>query len=122
MCCRRCWTSSAPAIPTASRRMPKSRARRIDDVYNKVNAALQAGQPPEVSAAYQNQAAFYRAQNAVVDLNPFIKSKKYGLSDEDLKDYFQTFLDGDANPQFQGERLDSRPSDRWKSCITTWTG
>jgi multiple sugar transport system substrate-binding protein len=75
------------------------------DVYNKVNAALQAGQPPEVSVAYQNQAAFYRAQNAVVDLNPFIKSKKYGLSDEDQKDYFQTFLDGDANPQFQGERL-----------------
>jgi multiple sugar transport system substrate-binding protein/sn-glycerol 3-phosphate transport system substrate-binding protein len=75
------------------------------DVYNKVNAALQANQPPEVSVAYQNQAAFYRAQNAVLDLNPFIKSKKYGLSEEDLKDYFQTFLDGDANPQFQGERL-----------------
>src|SRR4051794_20384450 len=75
------------------------------DVYNKVNAALQAGQPPEVSVAYQNQAAFYRAQNAVIDLNPFIKSTKYGLSGDDLKDYFQTFLDGDANPQFQGERL-----------------
>ena len=36
---------------------------------------------------------------------PFIKSKKYGLSDDDLKDYFQTFLDSDANPQFKGERL-----------------
>ncbi len=32
------------------------------DVYNKVNAAIQAGQPPEISVAYQNQAAFYRAQ------------------------------------------------------------
>jgi multiple sugar transport system substrate-binding protein/sn-glycerol 3-phosphate transport system substrate-binding protein len=75
------------------------------DVYNKVNAAIQAGQPPELSVAYQNQAAFYRAQGAVIDLNPFIKSKKYGLSDEDLKDYFQAFLDSDANPQFKGERL-----------------
>lgn len=76
-----------------------------NDVYNKVNAAIQAGQPPDMSVAYQNQAAYYRAQGAVVDLNPFISSKKYGLSADDLKDYFQTFLDSDANPQFKGERL-----------------
>jgi multiple sugar transport system substrate-binding protein/sn-glycerol 3-phosphate transport system substrate-binding protein len=75
------------------------------DVYNKVNAAIQAGQPPEISVAYQNQAAFYRAQGAVIDLNPYLKSKKYGLSDADLSDYFQTFLDSDQNPQFKGERL-----------------
>jgi multiple sugar transport system substrate-binding protein len=75
------------------------------DVYNKVNAAIQAGQPPDMSVAYQNQAAFYRGQGAVIDLNPFIQSKTYGLSADDLKDYFQTFLDSDANPQFKGERL-----------------
>ncbi len=76
------------------------------DVYNKVNAAIQAGQPPEMSVAYQNQAAFYRASNnAVIDLNPFLQSKTYGLSADDLKDYFQTFLDSDKNPQFKGERL-----------------
>src|SRR5262249_27596657 len=63
------------------------------DVYNKVNAAIQAGQPPEISVAYQNQAAFYRAQNAVVDLTPFLTSSKYGLSDADQKDYFKTFID-----------------------------
>jgi len=76
-----------------------------NDVYNKVNAAIKGGQPPAMSVAYQNQAAFYRAQDAVIDLTPFIKSKKYGLSDADLKDYFQTFLDSDQNPQFKGERL-----------------
>ncbi|MCC6177534.1 MAG: extracellular solute-binding protein [Chloroflexi bacterium] len=75
------------------------------DVYNKVSAAIQAGQPPEMSVAYQNQAAFYRAQGAIIDLSPFINSKTYGLSADDKKDYFQTFLDSDANPQFQGERL-----------------
>jgi multiple sugar transport system substrate-binding protein/sn-glycerol 3-phosphate transport system substrate-binding protein len=47
----------------------------------------------------------FRAQNAVVDITPFLKSKKYGLSEADLKDYFQSFLDTDANPQFKGERL-----------------
>lgn len=75
------------------------------DVYQKVSAAIQAGQPPEMSVAYQNQAAFYRGQGAVIDLTPFMQSKKYGLSADDAKDYFQTFLDSDANPQFKGERL-----------------
>ncbi|MGH2458262.1 MAG: extracellular solute-binding protein, partial [Chloroflexota bacterium] len=84
---------------------PEIAGATYNDVYNKVNAAIQAGQPPEISVAYQNQAAFYRAQGAVIDLNPFISSKKYGLSDADLKDYFKTFLDSDANPQFKGERL-----------------
>lgn len=76
-----------------------------NDVYNKINAAIQAGQPPEISVAYQNQAAFYRAQGAVIDLAPFVKSKKYGLAEADLKDYFQTFLDSDKNPQYKGEVL-----------------
>lgn len=76
-----------------------------NDVYNKINAAIQAGQPPDIAVAYQNQAAFYRAQGAVIDLTPFIQSKKYGLSEDDLKDYFPVFLESDANPQFKGERL-----------------
>jgi ABC-type glycerol-3-phosphate transport system substrate-binding protein len=42
---------------------------------------------------------------SVIDLTPFIHSKTYGLSDADLKDYFQTFLASDANPQFKGETL-----------------
>jgi multiple sugar transport system substrate-binding protein/sn-glycerol 3-phosphate transport system substrate-binding protein len=76
-----------------------------NDVYNKVNAAIQAGQPPDMSVAYQNQAAFYRGSDAVIDLSPFISSSKYGLSQDDQKDYFQAFLDSDRNPQFSGERL-----------------
>ena len=76
-----------------------------NDVYNKVNAAIQAGAPPDISVAYQNQAAFYRAQGAVIDLTPFVKSAKYGLSADDTKDYFATFLASDANPQFKGEVL-----------------
>jgi multiple sugar transport system substrate-binding protein/sn-glycerol 3-phosphate transport system substrate-binding protein len=75
------------------------------DVYTKVSAAIQAGQPPEMSVAYQNQAAFYRGSNAVVNIDPFLKSKKYGLSEADLKDYVQAFLDTDQNPQFKNERL-----------------
>ncbi|MFN0073736.1 MAG: extracellular solute-binding protein [Chloroflexota bacterium] len=91
--------------PYGIKARPEIGGASYPDVYNKVNAAIQAGQPPEISVAYQNQAAFYRAQGAVLDLTPFVKSKKYGFSDEDLKDYFPSFLESDANPQFQGERL-----------------
>lgn len=76
-----------------------------NDVYNKINAAIQAGSPPNIAVAYQNQAALYRGQGAVIDLNPYINSSKYGLTAADLKDYFQSFLASDANPQFQGETL-----------------
>jgi multiple sugar transport system substrate-binding protein/sn-glycerol 3-phosphate transport system substrate-binding protein len=91
--------------PYGIKARPEIAGASYPDVYNKVSAAIQAGQPPEVSVAYQNQAAFYRGSGAIIDLNPFLKSKKYGLSDDDMKDYFQTFLDSDINPQFQGERL-----------------
>lgn len=76
-----------------------------NDVYNKINAAIQANQPPDISVAYQNQAAFYRNQGAIIDLTPFVQSKTYGLSEADLKDYFQAFLNSDKNPQFKGEVL-----------------
>lgn len=76
-----------------------------NDLYTKVSAAIQAGQPPAMSLAYQNQAAFYRGQGAVIDLAPFIKSTKYGFTEEDLKDYFAAFLASDANPQYKGEIL-----------------
>ncbi len=82
-----------------------------NDIYNKVNAAIQIGQPPEMSIAYPNQTAVYRDQEAVIDLTPFIQSKKYGLSDTDKKDFFPVFLAADANPQFKGERL-GFPADR----------
>ena len=72
------------------------------DVYNKVNAALQAGQPPDLSVAYQNQAAFYRAQGAVVDINPFLKSKKYGLSEADQKRLLPNIPRRRRQPAIQG--------------------
>ncbi len=83
----------------------------FNDVYNRANAAIQAGEPPDISVASPNQAAMYRAQGAVIDLTPFIRSRKYGLSESDMQGLLPFFVNGDANPQFQGERL-SLPSQR----------
>ncbi|HQW34258.1 MAG TPA: extracellular solute-binding protein [Thermoflexales bacterium] len=77
-----------------------------DDVFNKVNAAISAGGAlPDVVIAYQNQAASYRDLGKAVNLNPFMSSAKYGLSADDQKDYYKSFLDSDNAPQFPGERL-----------------
>ncbi|MCW1967410.1 MAG: extracellular solute-binding protein [Anaerolineae bacterium] len=76
------------------------------DVYNKINAATVAGSNlPAVSVAYINQAATYRDYEVVINLDPFIKSKKYGLNEADIKDIPQAFLNGDKALQWQGETL-----------------
>ncbi len=77
----------------------------LNDEYNRLNAAIQAGLPPEMALIDQNQAAAYRAQNGIIDLVPFIKSGKYGLNPTDSKDYIQPLLASDASPQFKGEQL-----------------
>ncbi len=76
-----------------------------NDLYNKINSQLQGGTPPALAQAYQNQASFYRNQDAVVNLAPYIASAKYGLTAEDLADYYPAFLESDKNPQYSGEVL-----------------
>ncbi|MBX7213081.1 MAG: extracellular solute-binding protein [Thermoflexales bacterium] len=77
-----------------------------DDVFNKVNGAIAANAAlPDLVIAYQNQAATYRDLGKAIDLKPFLDSKTYGLTADDLKDYYQSFLDSDKAPQFPGEVL-----------------
>jgi ABC-type glycerol-3-phosphate transport system substrate-binding protein len=77
-----------------------------DDLYNKINAGLQGGKVPNIAQAYQNQASFYRGNaDAVIDLTPFLQSKKYGLKAAEVADYYPIFLESDKNPQFPGEVL-----------------
>ncbi len=77
-----------------------------NDVYNKINAAIQGGGDlPALTVAYQNQAALYRSDGNLIDLAPFIQSTKYGLSADDQKDFFPYFLESDKTPQFPTEVL-----------------
>jgi len=77
-----------------------------NDLYNKINASLQGGTPPNLAQAYQNQASFYRGNGgAIVDMTPFITSKTYGLKPDEVADYYPLFLESDKNPQFPKEVL-----------------
>jgi multiple sugar transport system substrate-binding protein len=71
-----------------------------NDIYNKMIAGLTTGEVPGLTVAYQNQAAAYMVADGLVDLDPYINHPEYGLSDAELSDFFQAFIDGDRLPQF----------------------
>jgi len=72
------------------------------DIYEKVVAGIAAKQLPSMSVAYQNQAATYATQGAVVELTPYIESEKWGFTQEELDDFFPFVMLGDYLPQFEG--------------------
>ena len=41
------------------------------EVYQKIMASIQAGQPPDVAVAYESMVSEYMKANAVVDLEPY---------------------------------------------------
>jgi len=79
------------------------------DIYNKMIAAIAGGAKPDLVVAYQNQASGYQVSDALVDLNPYVGDKKWGLG-EDIKDFFDGFINQDVNAQFGGQRLGFPPN------------
>ena len=79
------------------------------DIYNKMIAAIAGGAKPDLVVAYQNQASGYQVSGALVDLNPYVTDRKWGLGD-DIKDYFEGFINQDVNAQFGGQRLGFPPN------------
>ncbi|NIM94745.1 MAG: extracellular solute-binding protein [Anaerolineales bacterium] len=72
------------------------------EIYNKVLTGIPTGDVPVMTVCYQNQAATYVTQGAIVELTPYIESEKWGFTDEELEDFF-TFVElGDILPQFDG--------------------
>jgi multiple sugar transport system substrate-binding protein len=80
-----------------------------DQVYNKMLAAIAARNPPELVVAYQNQAATYEVNDALADMNVYLKDPKWGLGQE-IGDFFAGFINQDINAQFDGKRLGFPPN------------
>lgn len=71
----------------------------------KLLAAIAAGQPPTVSAAIETDIASFAQADALADLTPYINSKRYGWSGEDITDFFPAFLERNIFPQFGNQVL-----------------
>jgi multiple sugar transport system substrate-binding protein len=80
------------------------------DVFNKMLTFMNTEGAPNLVVAYQNQAATYQLADALVDMNPMVNSPKWGLSDEDQKDFFPGFFAQDVFPIFGGQRLGFPPN------------
>ncbi len=77
-------------------------------LYQKNLAAINAGALPETAVAYESFVADYQKAEVVVELDPYVNSKKYGLPKESLDDIFKAYLDTNRFPQF-GNKLLSFP-------------
>ena len=80
------------------------------DIYNKMIAGLTSGELPGLVVAYQNQAAAYQVADGLVSLEPYIEHPVYGLSDDDLGDFFASFINQDRLPQFGGQSFGFPPN------------
>ncbi len=72
------------------------------EIYNKIISGIPLGEVPDIAVAYQNQAATYVTQGAIVELTPYIESSKWGFTDEERDDFFPFVELGDYLPQFDG--------------------
>lgn len=81
-----------------------------DDIRDKMNAAIQSGELPSLVVGYQNDQAFYQQAEALVDLNIYVNSPKWGLTEEEVADFYPTFWAQDVHPEYGGQRLGFPPN------------
>lgn len=82
------------------------------DIFNKMTTGIAAGGTdlPQMVVAYQNQAATYQLDNALLDINPLVNSATWGLSAEDQADFFESFFNSDIFPNYDNARLGFPPN------------
>ena len=66
------------------------------DIYNKMVVGIQTDVLPNITVAYQNQAAAYYRDGGIVDISPYMNSLKWGLSSDEMGDYVESFLSHDV--------------------------
>ncbi len=77
-------------------------------LYQKTQGAIRAGTLPELAVGYDSFVADYQKTDVVLDLDPYVSSKKHGLAQDNLDDIFKTYLDTNRFPQL-GNKLLSFP-------------
>lgn len=76
-----------------------------DVIAQKIQVGIQAKQVPAMAVGYENNVANYQQADALLDLSPYINSKTYGWTKDDLSDIFPGFLDRNIYPDFKNQIL-----------------
>src|SRR5437763_3559693 len=77
-------------------------------LYQKTLGAIQAGALPELAHAYESFVADYTKADVVVDLDPYVNSKKNGLDQASKDDIYKPYFDTNRFAQY-GNKLLSFP-------------
>lgn len=81
------------------------------DIRDKVNAGIAAGEvPAALIVGYQNDQAFYQLNGALVDFDTFINDPTWGLTEEEIADFYPAFLEQGVHASFDGQRLGFPPN------------
>jgi ABC-type glycerol-3-phosphate transport system substrate-binding protein len=75
------------------------------ELAQKLQVGIQAKTLPAVSVGYESNVADYMQGDALLDFSPYINSKTYGWTKDDLSDFFPGFLDRNIFPQFKNQVL-----------------
>jgi multiple sugar transport system substrate-binding protein len=73
------------------------------DIYDKMINAIAADDPtlmPNLTVGYANQVAKYQLSDALVDMDLFVDSPKWGLTAEEVADFPQGIFEADVSPLF----------------------
>ena len=77
-------------------------------LYQKTLGAIQAGALPDMAHAYESFVADYTKADVVIDLDPYVNSKKNGLDQASKDDIYKPYFDTNRFAQY-GNKLLSFP-------------
>jgi multiple sugar transport system substrate-binding protein len=80
------------------------------DIFQKMLPILGSEEAPNLVVAYQNQAATYQLADSLTDMTSLVESIKFGLSRQDMDDFFDGFFYADIFPTFDNQRLGFPPN------------
>ena len=75
------------------------------DIYKKSIAAINGGGLPDLSVAYESFVSEYQAANVVLPLEDYVNSSKYGLSAQDIQDFYPVYITDNQYPEYNNQML-----------------
>jgi multiple sugar transport system substrate-binding protein len=76
-----------------------------NDLYKKLLVSVSGGVLPDLADAYPSQVSEYQSAKAVVVLEDYINSSKYGLSKSEQDDYIKAYWNENTYPEFNNQHL-----------------
>ncbi|CAA9573811.1 MAG: hypothetical protein AVDCRST_MAG18-2291 [uncultured Thermomicrobiales bacterium] len=75
------------------------------ETFKKTTAAINGGGLPDLATAYESFVSEYQAANVVLPLDDYVNSSKYGLSAQDLQDFYPVYIAGNQYAEYNNQML-----------------